>query len=79
MASLENGPAIVGDNLVIETTLEIGAVRIRGDVVKLNAPKLDDAISIAEKFLDLTQYEQPKAEQFLSFYPKDDRPIGKTS
>lgn len=70
VASLENGPAIVGDHLVFETELEIGGVIIRGDVVKLHSPKLEDAISIGERFLDLTQYEQPKAEQFVTFYPK---------
>lgn len=70
VAPVEGVPPIVGDQLVIETELEIGGVRIRGDVVKLRAPALEDAISIAERFLDLTQYTEPKAEQFVTFYAK---------
>ena len=72
VAPVEGAPPIVGDNLVVETQLDIGGVRIRGDVVKLHTPALEDAISIAEKFLDLSQYEEPKAEQFVTFYPKSE-------
>ena len=71
VAPVEGVPPIVGDNLLIETELKIGGVRIRGDVVKLRAPALEDAISIAERFLDLSQYEEPKAEQFVTFYSKN--------
>lgn len=68
---VEGAPEIVGDHLHIEMELEIGGVRIRGDAVKLHSPKLEDAIAIAERFLDLSQYDEPKTEQFVTFYPKN--------
>jgi hypothetical protein len=71
VAPVDGAPPIVGDNLLIETELEIGGVRIRGDVIKLRSPALEDAISIAERFLDLSEYEEPKAEQFVTFYPRN--------
>lgn len=68
---VDGAPPIVGDNLLIETELEIGGVRIRGDVIKQHPPALEDAIAIAERFLDLSQYGEPKSEMFVTFYPKN--------
>ena len=71
VAPVEGVPSIAGGRLLIETELEIGGVRIRGDVIKLHPPALEDAISIAERFLDLSQYGEPKTEMFVTFYPKN--------
>ena len=68
---VEGAPPSTGDNLLIETELEIGGVRIRGDVIKQHPPALEDAIAIAERFLDLSQYGEPKSEMFVTFYPKN--------
>ena len=70
VAPVEGAPPIDGDHLLIETELEIGGVRIRGDVIKLHPPALKDAIAIAERFLDLSQYDEPKSETFVTFYPR---------
>jgi len=68
---VEGAPPIDGDHLLIETELAIGGVRIRGDVIKVHPPALEDAIAIAERFLDLSQYGEPKTEMFVTFYPKN--------
>jgi hypothetical protein len=56
--------------LDLTADLKIGGIRVRGDLAKFRPPSLDEAKAIAAKILDLSQFEDPAGEPFLTFYAK---------
>jgi hypothetical protein len=57
--------------IVIEAELALGAVLVRGDLSKLRAPALDQALQIAGQFLSLEDYE-PAGGDLVRLHPKKD-------
>lgn len=53
-----------------ESGLAIGSVAVRGDVITGSTPDLATAQELAGRFLDLNDYEAPKIEDYIRFYPK---------
>ncbi len=63
-------PSATTANLDLTADLQIGGIKVRGDIAKLRAPSVDEARAIGARFLDLSQFGDPVGEPFVTFYPK---------